>query len=334
MATIKEIAEKAGVSIGTVDRVLHDRGRVSAETKAAVLKLVEELNYKPNSVAQGLSIMKKKLRLAFFVVDPSEHPFFEDVLAGAREKAQELAQYGVEVEFYISDIENKSFHCENLAVDGIAMLPMPQFIEVRQYAKDHAIPLIYFNIPMEGGLAYVGCDYQKSGRIAAGLCGILSDGAGKVGILSEGDMSVISLRDRIQGFSEEIKTRYPSMSVTKVYTTRTYDQEAGLNEAAETMFSEHPDLDIVYLVNPGGYQVVKTIRRLTANPNLKVITNDLTSWQRPMVESGLITATICQQPKQQGELALELLFKHLTGSPLTEGERHFTELSIHISQNV
>ena len=60
MATIKDIAREAGVSIGTVDRVLHDRGMVSPETKARILDVMKELDYKPNHAAQGLAIRKKK----------------------------------------------------------------------------------------------------------------------------------------------------------------------------------------------------------------------------------------------------------------------------------
>ena len=67
MATIKEIAEKAGVSIGTVDRVLHNRGMVNAQTKERVETVMKELNYRPNQVAQGLAVMKKKLKIGFFI---------------------------------------------------------------------------------------------------------------------------------------------------------------------------------------------------------------------------------------------------------------------------
>ena len=48
MATIKQIAEMAGVSRGTVDRVLNNRGSVNANTAARVREIAEKLNYKPN----------------------------------------------------------------------------------------------------------------------------------------------------------------------------------------------------------------------------------------------------------------------------------------------
>lgn len=54
-ATIKMIAEKAGVSIGTVDRVLHDRPYVKAEVRSRVLQVMEELHYRPNHMASALA---------------------------------------------------------------------------------------------------------------------------------------------------------------------------------------------------------------------------------------------------------------------------------------
>ena len=64
-ATIKMIAEKAGVSIGTVDRVLHDRPYVKAEVRERVLQVMEELEYRPNRMASALAMSGTARRLAF-----------------------------------------------------------------------------------------------------------------------------------------------------------------------------------------------------------------------------------------------------------------------------
>ena len=99
MATIKDIAQKACVSIGTVDRVLHDRGMVNPETKARILHVMKELDYHPNYAAQGLAVRKKKLKLCFVIPDSKNHPFYLDIKKAAFKKAEELKQYGVNVIF-------------------------------------------------------------------------------------------------------------------------------------------------------------------------------------------------------------------------------------------
>ena len=66
--TIKRIAELAGVSTGTVDRALHDRGRVDPKVAKRVKQIAEELHYQPNSVAKSLSIRGKKLKIAVILI--------------------------------------------------------------------------------------------------------------------------------------------------------------------------------------------------------------------------------------------------------------------------
>ena len=100
MVSIKDIAEKAGVSRGTVDRVLHGRGRVSKETEERIRSIAEELEYSPSEAGMALAAHKKKIRLGFIYVEGEMAPFYRPVEAAAREKARELEQYGAEVVFY------------------------------------------------------------------------------------------------------------------------------------------------------------------------------------------------------------------------------------------
>jgi LacI family transcriptional regulator len=68
---VKEIARRANVSIGTVDRVLHNRTGVSKKTKDKILEIIKELNYQPNILARRLA-SKKLLTIAVLI--PSASP--------------------------------------------------------------------------------------------------------------------------------------------------------------------------------------------------------------------------------------------------------------------
>ena len=70
--TIRQVAEEAGVSIGTVDRILHHRGRVSKETTDRVHEIIEKLGYKPNIHASLLSI-RKVIRILYYLRDYSKN---------------------------------------------------------------------------------------------------------------------------------------------------------------------------------------------------------------------------------------------------------------------
>ena len=94
--TIRQIAEAAKVSRGTVDKVLNNRPGVSVEVREQILQLANELGYKPNAAGKSLAFQKKPLRIGFLL--PTAHdPFYLDVQAGIARAADELAGFGVEV---------------------------------------------------------------------------------------------------------------------------------------------------------------------------------------------------------------------------------------------
>ena len=336
MATIKDIAKKAGVSIGTVDRVIHNRGKVAPAKKELILKIIEELDYQPNDAAQRLTLLRKKIRFAFFVVDPTEHPFFEDVLKGAKQKATELAQYGIEVDFYLVKGPEDSIETSELQTDGIVMLNVDWLRPVICWAHEQEIPVVYYNLPPDDpkGLAYVGCDYQSAGRIAAGLCALVSDKRGVVGILSEPGADASSYHYRVSGFRKEIQLSYPEMQIVESDTSEFgNDMEVG----AVRMLRMYPELNLIYLVNPKDYQVcpiIHAVAREAGRGDVKIITNDLTDTQRVMLSQGLISATICQEPEYQGSKPLELLCRYVAFNEIPEKKEYYTKLSIHISQNI
>lgn len=336
MATIKDIAKKAGVSIGTVDRVLHNRGKVAPEKKELILKIVEELDYQPNNAAQRLNLLRKKIRFTFFIFEPSEHPFYYDVLKGAKQKAAELAQYGVEVDFYLMKGPEDSIDISNLQTDGIAMLDLEWLHPVIDWAHEHRIPIVYYNLPYDDseGLAYVGCDYQNAGRIAAGLCALASNKKGVVGILTEPGSGGPSYYDRVKGFQEEIKSCYPNMQIVKADPLEVGDD---MEVEAVRMLHEYPELNLIYLVNPKDYQVcpiIHAVARESGRDNINIITNDLTEEQRKMLSQGLIAATICQEPEYQGAKPLDLLCRYVAFGETPDKKEYYTKLSIHISQNI
>ena len=80
MATIKDVASRAGVSISTVSHVLNHTRRVSEDATQKVIEAVAELNYAPNSVARSLKINSTKT--IGMLVTTSVNPFFAEVVQG------------------------------------------------------------------------------------------------------------------------------------------------------------------------------------------------------------------------------------------------------------
>ena len=106
--TIKDIARMAGVSAGTVDRVLHNRGDVSEKSKEKVQKVLDEINYQPNVFAIGLAA-KKKYVITCMIPHYNEHDYWHSVATGIERARQELRPFNVSVDYlyYTHGLQNR-----------------------------------------------------------------------------------------------------------------------------------------------------------------------------------------------------------------------------------
>ena len=126
--TAQQIADLAGVSRGTVDRALHNRGRVNPEVKEKIQKIALELGYKPNLIGQALVRSKQDFKLGV-ILQSTETPTMQIVRAGVQRAAEELAGSGVELvlrDFQGLDTELMLEYIEELVsagVQGIALSP-------------------------------------------------------------------------------------------------------------------------------------------------------------------------------------------------------------------
>lgn len=351
MVTIKDIAKKAGVSRGTVDRVLHDRGKVAPEKEKKIRRIAQELGYQPNIAGKGLAARKKHIRIGFVYISSDWAPFHGVIYESARQYARrELLPFGVEVHFFPFDLKDyeenfrtwdqkfikavREQRINGLVVVGMIGGHLRQVLEQNGIAD---IPFVLYNQneDVKGKLAYVGCDYERAGRLACGLAALMTKNKAHVGIVSLDDGNMQSSLNRVVGFEAEIRERYPQIQIVEKYFTANVEEMSELFAEVQQMMERHPDMDVLYLANPGDYSLCQSIRRSGKTSDVRIITNDLvTECQREMVKNGTIDATICQEPEKQGVKPLEILFNYLALGILPETEWYKTELSVRIGQNV
>lgn len=173
---IKDIAERAGTSKGTVDRVLHNRGRVADDVRERILGIIKEMNYEPNLIARSLK-SQKSYSLAALIPDPATDPYWASPKHGLEKAEKELRQYGVSVTQFIFDpydvgsFISKAGEVTADRPDGILVAPifykeaLPFFDEWKQ----REIPFVLFNTQIENvsPLCYIGQDSYRSGFLAA-----------------------------------------------------------------------------------------------------------------------------------------------------------------------
>ena len=101
------------------------------------------------------------------------------------------------------------------------------------------------------------------------------------------------------------------------------------------LLERNPQIDVIYLANPGDYSICKAISKVAEKRHVKIITHDLASQELvEMIKAGEIAATIGQEPERQGRESLEILFNYLAYGKSPEKDWYKTELSIYIQQNV
>lgn len=341
MTTIKEIAAMAGVSRGTVDRVINNRGSVSQETQERILAIIKKINYQPNKAALSLAAQKKKIVIGVLLFGKNnENPFFEDVLEGVRYQQQKLSGYGCKVLIRRSalNMEAQLAAIDELIASGIHGLVIspcnfPQISEKIDELYAKGIPAITTNTDLPGSkrIAYVGSDYYKAGCTAAGLMSLITGKRAKVGIIT-GSPMVLCHSERLSGFLNTIRERYPQIEILEVIANE--DNEAKSYRAAKRLLQKYPEMDALYFNAAGVRGGCRAIIEQNRQGSLKVITYDAVESTKQLVLDGVISATIGQQPFLQGSRPVKLLFDYLTVGSYPANAIQYTETSIMIRENI
>lgn len=342
MATLKEIADLAGVSRGTVDRVLNHRGSVNPQTEKKILEIVQALDYKPNKAGIVLAAQKKNLKLGVVLLG-RDTVFYDDILAGVRDKAEELEGYNCSVLLRQTeyDLTQQLDAIDELVAEGISGLAISPYNDnaVREKIDalhEQGIPVVTLNTDIENSrrLAYVGCHFYRSGETAGGLMHLMTGGAAercvRVGIIS-GSTNILCHTERIAGF-RHVTESYGGIRI--VETVNTYDDETESYDLTADMLRRLPEINALYFTAGGVYGGCRAVMDSGRAGQITVITNDMVDTTREFLENGLIAATICQQPFVQGYKPLSILFTYLTTGELPAVENDYVNIDIRIRENL
>ena len=337
MVTIKEIAALAGVSRGTVDRVLNNRGRVSEEKARRIQEIADSLGYKPNKAGMALAAQKKKLKIGVILFH-AENPFFQKVLEGVSEKAEELAAYDVTVliRMVSFDAQAQVDAMEELDREGIHGLMLtpyndPLVAETINELSSKGIPVVTTNTDIEGTerLAYVGSDYYASGREAGGLMRLITGGNARLGIIT-GSSQVLCHTQRIAGFTDILSELSPGMQILDIF--KNHDDEFESYEVTRFFLRKYPEANAIFFAASGLVGGCRAIVNMNRTRDMHIICFDAEDIVLPMMMNGLIDATISQRPFLQGSRPLEILFDYLTTGIGPERSVNYIETAIRIRE--
>jgi LacI family transcriptional regulator len=315
-ATISDIAQALGISTGTVHRALHDHSRVSAVTKARVLQMAKELQYRPNLAARYLS-SGRRLCISVNLLRGIS-PFFHQVTAGIEEEAKSIGGENVDLQLRtypgIGEGEQEAFAAAlDANVDGIITWSgEPEKIRtLMRRASRSNIPVVCVStdVPKSGRLALVSVDTLASGAIAADLMGLTLRGIGKVAI-TIAEISTIEHAEKLRSFENTLHSLHPAVQMLPPIEDR--NLEALAYEKCCRLFSEHPDLGGIYVSTDASIPVIRAARELGLVNKMTIVATDLFPALINEMRAGTVIATIFQRPKSQGRLAFKVLYEFLS----------------------
>lgn len=313
--TTSEIAQKLGISRGTVSRVLNNHPNVKPETRRQVLEAIKELNYIPNETARSL-VMKKKYRIAVIVFS---HPvfFWESVERGVNTARHDLASQGVSVDYFITDIlkpEQQLQLIQSLPAQGyhgIIIAPNnPKLLagEIDRLSNS-GFPIVIINveIPTANQLCYIGCDYIQSGVLAGELFSKFLTQPSDLLVLTLKD-PVYAIEQRLTGFRREL-AKYGHLSISRI--ERFHRDGSGVYERLIAMRPDLSSYQGIFVSFDALEQTAAALQHLKINPAPVVIGYDLNTEIFDQMKHGRISATICHEPFNQGYFAVKILYRFL-----------------------
>jgi LacI family transcriptional regulator len=314
-AGIKDIARALGVSTGTVDRALHSRAGINPLTRSQVLKMAEQLGYRPNLAARYLKsgrLMRVSIQLPVEIA-----VFFDSLREGIRAAATPF-EPAVQLEFEsyprLGEGDEPLFRAalENGA-SGIIICPAhPQKLRpLIRRAAQKGVPVVCVasDAPDTERLAAISADPFTGGAVVGELLTWLLQGSGQIAIIT-GDLSTVDHAEKLRGFRSIAKTLGSGLSIASVAEAHDSEREAYRQTCA--ILDQNADLKGIYVSTANCMPVLRAVEDRGRARRITIVTTDLFPQLVSYLRSGVVAATMYQRPLSQGRLAFLCLYQFLT----------------------
>jgi len=333
--TIKDIAAALDVSIGTVDRALHNRPGIKKETRERVLRQAKLMGYETNQVARSLA---RRHQLRIGCVFPAEYRFYPDIEAGINAAAEELIDHNVQVIVEkagkLRDGQEAGSIAKllELGIHALAVCPghRSQINQTINQLMENGIPVVTIatDAPESRRLTCVSTDSFNNGQIAGDLMANLLNFRGRVAVLT-GFADVTDHEEKVRGFLDAVAS-FGGQIEADIFETREYAEEA----YRLVMECAAKGYDGIYIntatATVGGAEALRDSGKYR---EIKLVGTDLLRDGIPFIEQGVLRAVIFQDPFMQGYRAVKILFDVLTnGTPY--GPTDFVRPSIVTKHNI
>lgn len=313
---IKDIARLAGVSVGTVDRVLHARSGVSETSKRKVDEILKRLDYQPNMYA---SILASNKRYTFACLLPlhGDGDYWVDVEKGMEQAMKAFSDFNVSlIVGYYDQYERGAFvEAANGLMeqepDGMVMSPTVEAETecVVGRLSERNIPYIFIdsNIPRLAPLTFYGQHAKQSGCFAARMMSLMLGNRKELVIfrqIYDGRLGSNQQLNREAGFRAYMESRHPDISLLEVNLyAKQPDEDRSVLDA---FFHAHPEVRYGITFNSKAYIIGEYMQKNHIR-DFKLTGYDLLPRNVACLKAGNIDFIIAQQPNMQGYNSIESL---------------------------
>jgi LacI family transcriptional regulator len=315
---IKDIAERAGVSVGTVDRVLHERPNVSPKALEKVKKALAEMDYKPNMYASALAHNKS---YNFYCVIPKHESeayweeLEEGVIAGCERRRDFRVQEHI---LYYNRFSTDTFakamnECLKQEPDGVIVVPSTlettrRFTDIMHQKQ---IPFILLDsyMPDLKPLSFYGQDSFSSGYFAARMLMMLAPQEKEIMLMKQTYKGLVASKqqdNRETGFRHYMKDHFPKVVIHDI-DLKMEDKNEQHDEQLELFFKNHPKVHHCITFNSRAYVVAEFLQKSNRR-DVQIMGYDMIHRNAECVRQGSISFLIAQHAYMQGYACIQTLF--------------------------
>src|SRR3954469_18876236 len=325
--TLKDIARQAGVSLATVDRVLHNRPGVRPDTVRRVKEAIERNSFQPHVAAAELA--RGRARRFAFVMPSGPNPFMQQIQDYLGEMSGWLSSRRLGVETVATDVFDPSMLAASLEglsddYDGVAVVALDH-PRVRAAIDDLVdagakVVTLVSDVPSSRRHHYVGIDNIAAGRTAGALVGrLVGPRPGKIAVVA-GSLGLRDHAERIFGFYQVMASEFSQLDVLPVLEGR--DEDDRSRHLLMELLSDHSDIVGLYNVGAGTPGVAKALIDSGRTSQIVFVGHDVTVMTRKLLLQGVMDAVISQNPGHEARAAVRVLLALARGEPiLSEQEK-------------
>ncbi len=326
---IKDIAQKAGVSIGTVDRVLHDRGEVKAETKEKVLAIAKKLNYQPNLAARALKSPTSYKIAVILPLSTGNNLFWEEHPKGIKLGQESTTPFVTIVNYFNYEMHNADDFMHNAAElidwkpDGVIIAPIlkNETIELCYKLDELSIPYTYIdtNIEETNALTFIGENARKGGRVAASIMDVGVDQEKDILIvnIAKDIDNLIHLNLRNQGFMSYFMDPGKRNKGLKITVEVPSGDKKGIYETLDRVFKNNLNIGGIMVSSARTFVIAEYLKDRNYN-DLFLVGYEVYKKNSQYLKEGLINFLISQRPIDQAEKTFKRLFNYLAHNTVPE----------------